>query len=141
ESTLALAAGVVLARRPGAVVTNLSSSRMLEDVARAAGVACLRTPVGEAHVVAGMRASQAVVGGEGNGGVIAPEAHYGRDGTVAAALACQAWADAGGDLARAVQSLPSYVMMKAKLDGIRDFPERARELERLFAGYALDRTD
>jgi len=82
-----------------------------------------------------------VIGGEGNGGVIAPRAHYGRDGTVAAAMACQAWADAGGSLARAVQMLPSYVMMKAKLDGVRDFPERARDLERLFEGYALDRTD
>jgi phosphomannomutase len=73
--------------------------------------------------------------------VIAPEAHLGRDGTVAAVLTCQAWADAGGDLARAVQALPSYVMMKAKLDGVRDFPERARDLERLFEGWTLDRTD
>ena len=141
EATLALAVAVVLARTPGPVVTNLSTSRMVEDLAEERGVPCHRTKVGEAHVVTGMKRYGAAIGGEGNGGVIAPEAHLGRDGTVAAALACQAWADADGDLARAVQRLPSYVMMKAKLDGIRDFPERARELERLFEGYALDRTD
>jgi len=141
EATLALAVAVALARTPGPVVTNLSTSRMVEDLAEAKGVPCHRTKVGEAHVVTGMKAFKAVIGGEGNGGVIAPRAHYGRDGTVAAAMACQAWADAGGSLARAVQTLPAYVMMKAKLDGVRDFPERATDLERLFEGYALDRTD
>lgn len=141
EATLALAVRVVLARRPGPVVTNLSTSRMVEDLAEAAGVPCLRTAVGEAHVVTGMRAAGAVIGGEGNGGVIAPEAHLGRDGTVAAVLVAQAWADAGGDFAAAVRSLPRYVMMKQKLDGVRDWPERARELVTLFGEYALDRTD
>jgi phosphomannomutase len=141
EATLALAVAVVLARRAGPVVTNLSTSRMTEDLAEAKGVPFHRTRVGEAHVVTGMKDFGAVIGGEGNGGVIAPEAHLGRDGTVAAVLACQAWADAGGDLARAVQQLPAYVMMKAKLDGVRDFPERAKDLETLFQGFALDRTD
>jgi phosphomannomutase len=141
EATLALAVRVVLARRKGPVVTNLSTSRMVEDLAEAAGVPCTRTAVGEAHVVTGMRAAGAVIGGEGNGGVIAPEAHLGRDGTVAAALAAQAWADAGGDFAAAVRSLPRYVMMKAKVDGVRDWPERARDLRTLFAEYALDTTD
>ena len=141
EMTLALAVGVVLARRPGGVVTNLSTSRMVEDMAAKAGVPFRRTRVGEAHVVTGMKESGAAIGGEGNGGVIIPTPPFGRDGTVAAVLVCQAWADAGGDLARAVQRLPAYVMMKVKLDGIRDFPERARDLERLFDGFALDRTD
>ncbi|MEO6463083.1 MAG: phosphoglucosamine mutase, partial [Candidatus Eisenbacteria bacterium] len=90
EATLALAVRAVLARRKGPVVTNLSTSRMIEDLALAAGVPFARTAVGEAHVVTGMRAAGAVIGGEGNGGVIAPEAHLGRDGTVAAVLVTQA---------------------------------------------------
>jgi len=83
----------------------------------------------------------AAIGGEGNGGVIAPEAHLGRDGTVAAVLACQAWADAGGDLGEAVRALPSYVMMKDKVEGVTDWPARAAALEHRFDGFALDRTD
>ncbi len=141
EATLALAVRVVLARKKGPVVTNLSTSRMVEDLAAAAGVACHRTAVGEAHVVTGMRLFGAVIGGEGNGGVIAPEAHLGRDGTVAAVLVAQAWADAGGDLAGAVRDLPRYVMMKEKLEGVRDWPARARDLTTLFADHALDTTD
>jgi phosphomannomutase len=141
EATLALAVRVVLARKKGPVVTNLSTSRMIEDLAREAGVPCSRTAVGEAHVVTGMRRDGAVIGGEGNGGVIAPEAHLGRDGTVAAVLVAQAWADAGGDFAAAVRSLPRYVMMKDKVDGVRDWPERDRELRTLFAECALDTTD
>lgn len=141
EATLALAVRVVLARTKGPVVTNLSTSRMVEDLAAAAGVAFHRTAVGEAHVVTGMRRFGAVIGGEGNGGVIAPEAHLGRDGTVAAVLVAQAWADAGGDLAAAVRDLPRYVMMKQKLEGVRDWPARARDLTSLFADHALDTTD
>ncbi len=141
EATLALAVRAVLARRKGPVVTNLSTSRMVEDLAAEAGVPFHRTAVGEAHVVSGMRQVGAAIGGEGNGGVIAPEAHLGRDGTVAAALVCQAWADAGGDLALAVRALPRYVMMKAKVDGVRDWPARADELRALFAGCRVDTTD
>ncbi len=141
EATLALAVTAVLARAKGPVVTNLSTSQMVEDLARQAGVPFHRTAVGEAHVVTGMRNAGAVIGGEGIGGVIAPEAHLGRDGTVAAALVCQAWADAGGDLAAAVRALPRYVMMKSKVDGVRDWPARADELRALFAGYGTDTTD
>jgi phosphomannomutase len=141
EATLALAVRVVLARRKGPVVTNLSTSRMVEDLAEGAGVPFLRTRVGEAHVVTGMKAVNAVIGGEGNGGVIAPEAHLGRDGTVAAVLACQAWADAGGDMGEAMRTLPAYVMMKDRLEDVTDWPSRALALERRFDGFALDRTD
>jgi phosphomannomutase len=141
ESTLALAVKVVLARRKGPVVTNLSTSRVIEDLAQAAGVPCTRTAVGEAHVVTGMRQVSAIIGGEGNGGVIDPEAHLGRDGTVAAVLACQAWADAGGDLAAAVRALPRYVMMKDKLEGVTDWPARARDLRASFGDWSLDETD
>src|SRR5262245_30583946 len=83
EFSLALAAEIVLARNAGPVVTNLSTSRMIEAVCARAGVTLHRTPVGEAHVVAAMRAHGAILGGEGNGGVILPAAHFGRGGLVA----------------------------------------------------------
>src|SRR5262249_5825901 len=73
------------------------------------------TPVGEAHVVAGMRARGAVIGGEGNGGVIVPAAHYGRDGLVAAALLCQALASSGQTLRALAHGLPRLCMGKTKL--------------------------
>jgi phosphomannomutase len=114
EYSLALAAQVVLAKQKGPVVTNLSTSRIIDAVCAHAGVRLHRTPVGEAHVVGGMRAHGAVVGGEGNGGVILPAAHYGRDGLVAAALVCQALAQ-GGTLRALADGLPKLYMVKGKL--------------------------
>ena len=115
EYSLVLAAQVVLASQPGPVVTNLSTSRIIDTVCARAGVPLHRTPVGEAHVVAGMRAHGAVVGGEGNGGVIVAAAHYGRDGLVAAALVCQALA-AGTPLRALGDALPKLCMVKGKLE-------------------------
>src|SRR6185503_841288 len=90
EYTVVLGTRVMLAKHKGPVVTNLSTSRMLEAVCEQAGVTLHRTPVGEAHVVARMREVGAVAGGEGNGGMIVPAVHYGRDGLVAVALLAQA---------------------------------------------------
>src|SRR3569832_1826259 len=79
DFTLALAAKRVLRHRKGAVVTNLSTSRIVEDVAIAAGAKMVRAPVGEVNVAEKMREENAPIGGEGNGGVILPEMHLGRD--------------------------------------------------------------
>lgn len=115
ELSLALAAGVVLAKHAGPVVTNLSTSSIMDAVCARAGVALHRTPVGEAHVVAGMRRHQAIVGGEGNGGVILPAAHYGRDGLVAVALVGQALAGGAQSLRDLADQLPRLSMVKTKL--------------------------
>jgi phosphomannomutase len=141
EYTLALAAQVVLARRKGPVVTNLSTSRMMDAVCTQAGVPLLRTPVGEAHVVAQMRAQQAIVGGEGNGGVILPAAHYGRDGLVATALIAQA--SSGGDSLRTLADrLPRYWMRKEKADRSAEPWERAAQrLRGAFPDYAAETAD
>jgi phosphomannomutase len=114
EYTLALAASVTLARRQGPVVTNLSTSRIIDAICARHGVEVFRTPVGEAHVVAGMRAHGAVIGGEGNGGVIHPRAHYGRDGLVAAALMCQALVAGERTLRELADTLPRLYMVKEK---------------------------
>jgi phosphomannomutase len=141
EYSLALAAQVVLAKRKGPVVTNLSTSRIIDAVCVHAGVPLHRTPVGEAHVVGGMRAHGAVVGGEGNGGVILPAAHYGRDGLVAAALVCQALAG-GGTLKALADGLPKLYMVKGKLPRA-DEPWEASvpRLRAAFPEHAVDGAD
>jgi phosphomannomutase len=115
EYTLALAARLVLRHRRGPVVTNLSSSLMIEDVAREAGVPAVRTPVGEVNVAVRMRSEGAPVGGEGNGGVILPEVHLGRDAPIGAALLLQLLVEEGRPLSLVARSIPSYVIVKDKL--------------------------
>jgi phosphomannomutase len=114
DYTLAFAVRAVLSRRPGPVVTNLSTSLVVDDAAAAHGGAVERAPVGEANVVERMAVRQAVVGGEGNGGVILPEVHLGRDAPVAAALVLALLAR-GQAVSEIVNSAPRYVIVKAKL--------------------------
>lgn len=142
EYTLALATRVVLERHRGPVVTNLSTSRMMDSVCAQAHVALHRTPVGEAHVVHGMRACGAIVGGEGNGGVIVPAAHYGRDALVAVALVCQGLISRHKSLRALVQDLPRYVMLKAKAGRPAVPWERTEaKLRGLFPGYLAEVAD
>jgi phosphomannomutase len=116
DFTLALAARVVLRHRRGALVTNLSTSRIVEDVAVSAGVPVLRAPVGEVNVAVRMRDERAPIGGEGNGGVILSEMHLGRDAPVGAALVLQLLHEENRSLSEIVAELPKYVIVKDKLD-------------------------
>jgi phosphomannomutase len=116
DYTLALAARVVLRHRRGPVVTNLSTSRIVEDVAEAAGTPVLRAPVGEVNVAVRMRTEGAVVGGEGNGGVNLPEHHLGRDAPVGAALILQLLLEEGRPLSQVAGDLPRYVIVKDKME-------------------------
>jgi phosphomannomutase len=116
DYTLALAARVVLRYRPGTVVTNLSTSRIVDDVAAEAGGRVLRAPVGEVNVAVRMRQEGAVVGGEGNGGVILPDLHLGRDAPLAAALILALLADGDERLTQLVSRYPRYAIVKDKLD-------------------------
>jgi phosphomannomutase len=142
EYSLALAAQVVLAKQRGPVVTNLSTSRIIDAVCAQAGVTLHRTPVGEAHVVQGMRAHGAVVGGEGNGGVILPAAHYGRDGLVAAALVCQALAAGRATLRALADGLPKLCMVKDKLPRADEpWEVSAPRLRVAFPDHAVDVAD
>ena len=88
---------------------------MVEDVAREAGVAAIRAPVGEVNVAVRMRDEGAPIGGEGNGGVILPEVHLGRDAPIGAALLLQLLVEEGRPLSQIARSLPSYVIVKDKL--------------------------
>jgi len=116
DFTLALAARLVLRHRSGPVVTNLSTSRLVEDVAMAAKMPVVRAPVGEVNVAVRMRDDRAAIGGEGNGGVILPEVHLGRDAPVGAALLLQLLHEEGRPLSQIVSELPRYVIVKDKLD-------------------------
>jgi phosphomannomutase len=115
DYTLALAARLVLRHRRGPIVTNLSTSLLVEDVAREAGVQAIRAPVGEVNVAVRMRDEKAPIGGEGNGGVILPEVHLGRDAPIGAALLLQLMTEDGRRISDIARSLPSYVIVKDKL--------------------------
>jgi len=116
DFTLALAARVVLKYRPGDLVTNLSTSRIMEDVAAQAGRKVIRAPVGEVNVAVRMREEGAPIGGEGNGGVILSEVHLGRDAPVGAALVLHLLAAEGKPLSQIVAGYPRYAIVKDKLD-------------------------
>jgi phosphomannomutase len=115
EYTLAMAVHymVVTEGRRGAVVKNLSSSRVTDDIVRPFGCAVIATPVGEIHVAQAMLSSKAVIGGEGNGGVLLPEIHLGRDAPVAAALIL-CFLGERPSVAEAKATLPQYHIVKLK---------------------------
>ncbi len=113
--TLALAVELVLAKRSGPVVTNLSSSRCIEDAAVRGGEALYRAPVGEANVARLMAEVGAVIGGEGNGGVMLPDLHATRDAPLAAALILQLLSERNESLGELIGALPSYMMVKHKV--------------------------
>lgn len=114
ELTLALAASRRLAQERGPVVVNLSTSRVTEDVAVRLGCPVFRAPVGEINVVERMLAENAVLGGEGNGGVIDPRVGYVRDSFVAMALVLDLLVVSHQPLSRLVAGLPQYCMVKRK---------------------------
>ena len=114
--TLALAARLALRYRRGPVVANLSTSRVVDDVAEEAGTTVLRAPVGEVNVAVRMREEGAAIGGEGNGGVILSELHLGRDAPVAVALILQMLLEDDASLSQILASFPSYSIVKDKID-------------------------
>lgn len=115
EYTLALCVDHVLRKSPGAVVTNCATSRMIEDLAAQYGVPFFRSAVGEANVVDAMIEHEAVLGGEGNGGVIHPQVIGVRDSMVAMALVLDAMAERERPLSRLVDELPRYAIHKTKV--------------------------
>jgi phosphomannomutase len=116
DYTLALAAKEVLRHRKGVIVTNLSTSRIVDDIATEAGTRVIRAPVGEVNVATRMRTENAPIGGEGNGGVILSELHLGRDAPVGAALMLQLLLEDQKPLSRIVEQYPRYIIVKDKLD-------------------------
>ena len=141
EATLALAVKLVLEKKKGGVALNLSTSAMSEQIAAAMGVPCVRTPVGEIHVSTRMLADGLLVGGEGNGGVILPELHPGRDGVLGAAMVCQILTD-GRKLSEHAAALPRLSMVKTKFDlAGKDLAGAIGRLKARFSDATLDERD
>lgn len=115
EYTLVAVADYILSRRPGNTVSNLSSSRALRDVTLRYGGQYFAAAVGEVNVVHTMKAVQAVIGGEGNGGVIMPELHYGRDALVGVALFLSHLVASKVSAAELRRQYPDYYMVKDKI--------------------------
>jgi phosphomannomutase len=142
EYTLALAVEFMLRRRKGPVTVNLSTSRMVEDIAAKHGVKAARAKVGEVNVTVAMRENGSVIGGEGNGGIILPDLHYGRDGILAVAMTLQNLAERGATVSTLVSEIPSYHIDKRKFElGGKSLTELYAHLENTFAGAEVDRRD
>ncbi len=142
EYSLALCAKWILSRRPGIAVANLSSSRMLDDIAAANGSKVIRTPVGEANVIQTMLQNNASIGGEGNGGVIDPRIVPGRDSMVGMAYVLQLMAATGLSISQLVAQIPRYQIVKTKFPCRREDAQRAvAALKNRFSSEKIDTQD
>ncbi|OQC34118.1 MAG: Phosphomannomutase/phosphoglucomutase [Bacteroidetes bacterium ADurb.Bin057] len=116
EYTLVSIADYVLSHTPGNTVSNMSSTRALSDITAKHGMQYYASAVGEVNVVAKMKETQAVIGGEGNGGVIYPASHYGRDALVGIALFLTHLAKTGKKVSELRAMLPNYFSSKKRVD-------------------------
>jgi phosphomannomutase len=143
EYTLVAVADYVLRNRNGNTVSNLSSTGALREVTEKAGGTYYASAVGEVNVVEKMKSTGAVIGGEGNGGVIYPDLHYGRDALVGIALFLSHLALSGKSCSALRASYPSYFISKNKIS----LPDTASldlifgEITRKYANQPVDRTD
>jgi phosphomannomutase len=129
EYTLVAVADYILKHTPGNTVSNLSSTRALLDITEKAGQKYVASPVGEAHVVAAMKKNKAVIGGEGNGGIIYPELQYGRDALVGIALFLSHLALYGKQVSMLRGTYPQYQISKNKIELTDDIDADALILE------------
>ncbi len=116
EYTLVAVADYVLSNQKGNTVSNMSSTRALRDVTEGYGCSYASSAVGEVNVVEKMKETNAIIGGEGNGGVIYPELHYGRDALVGVALFLTLLAKKGCSVSELRKSYPNYVISKNKIE-------------------------
>ncbi|GFI05671.1 phosphomannomutase/phosphoglucomutase [Muribaculaceae bacterium] len=143
EYTLVAVADYVLSHTPGATVSNLSSSRALRDVTRAHGCDYSAAAVGEVNVVTEMKRTGAIIGGEGNGGVIYPELHYGRDALVGVALFLTLMAKSGKKVSELKAGYPPYAIAKHKIELTPDIDVDAilEAVKQKFAGEEITDID
>lgn len=142
EYTLAMATEAVLSKKKGPVCVNLSTSRMSADVAEKFGVGFFRAKVGEVNVSIEMMKENCIVGGEGNGGVILPAVHYGRDSLVSAALVLSWMAENGGGPEKFQSEHPQYAMPKKKFPlGEKPVKKVFEEVAAEFSGWTADTRD
>jgi phosphomannomutase len=146
DYTLAFAVRAVLDGRTSAaetptVVANLSTSLVVEDAARAGGALLVRAPVGEANVARTIRDQHAVIGGEGNGGVMFPALHIGRDAPLGVALILHLLASTGATVSELVEASPRYTIVKAKGPRGSELRPLYQRLQQRFPDAELDERD
>jgi len=142
EYTLALAAKYIFSKKTGKAATNLSTSRMLDDVVAKAGGQVVRTAVGEANVAAAMLEHNCIIGGEGNGGVIDLRVSPIRDSLVGIALVLQLMAETGKTISRLVSEIGGYYMSKDKFAADKSQAEQIlKSAKKRFTNAKLDTTD
>jgi phosphomannomutase len=138
EYTLVAAADYMLSRKKGSTVSNLSSTRALKDITEMAGSLYYPCPVGEVNVVEQMKKVGAVIGGEGNGGVIVPDLHYGRDALIGIALFLSLLADKGCKATRLRDSYPRYYISKKRIE-LPDLKETDKILKSVRESFRSER--
>ena len=143
EYTLVSVADYVLQHSKGNTVSNLSSTRALRDISRQYGVDYSASAVGEVNVVEKMKATNAIIGGEGNGGVIYPELHYGRDALVGVALFLSYMATSGKNCSEIRSQYPDYRISKNKIELKDDInvPELLQKIAEKYADYEVNTID
>ncbi len=142
EYTLALAAKYIFGKKTGKAATNLSTSRMIDDIAKKAGCQVIRTPVGEANVAAAMIENNCIIGGEGNGGVIDLRVSPVRDSLVGIALVLQLMVETGKSISWLVAEIGGYYMSKDKFAADKSQAQKILNLaKKTFSDAKLDIAD
>lgn len=143
EYTLVAVADYVLTHTPGSTVSNLSSTRALRDITEARGLTYTAASVGEVNVVQAMKATNAIIGGEGNGGVIYPELHYGRDALIGVALFLSHLAHQKMTVSQLRDNLPRYTISKNKIELTPsiDVDALLASMAKKYASEEVDTTD
>ena len=142
DNTLVLAILYVLGREKGPVVANLSTTSAVIDVARKFDCPVFLTKIGEVNVTDGMTQHRAVIGGEGNGGVIYPRINFARDSLVGMSLVLHLLADSGKSVTELLADIPRYTIVKEKIECASDrIPGVLRAMRQSFAQYQLDTRD
>jgi phosphomannomutase len=143
EYTLVAVADYVLSKTKGDTVSNLSSTRALKDITESHGCHYFSSAVGEVNVVEEMKKRKAIIGGEGNGGVIYPELHYGRDALVGIALFLTFYARSGMKCSSLRNKFPGYVIVKKRVEinNETDFKSIINDIRTEFHGYKIDERD
>lgn len=142
EASLLIALSFILKKKLGPVVVNLSTSQAVDDIAAKFSVPVYRTKVGEAAVVAKMKEVGAVIGGEGNGGVILPEINFTRDGITATAILIHLLSDSEIALSEIADSLPKYFMQKISVPyQAKDWANKKSKIKKSFAPTQFNQED
>ena len=142
ENSIALAVKYILNKKKGPVVINMSTTRAVDDIANEYGCNVIKTPIGEVNVVEKMRKVGAVIGGEGNGGIIYPAVHYGRDSLVGIAIVLQYMAETGKRISELASEIPKYYIEKRKIECSKKVAVKLIEkLQKKYKNEKIDLSD